>query len=82
MKSIEHESAASIQMKAHNIFNQYDTSFNSVVNIIDAAKEAAKCNPTLHINSEETDFFKINGDDINIADYVNMGKVDFGDVAV
>ena len=64
------------------IFTKYDTSFNSVANIIDAAKEAVKCNPTLHINSEETDFFKINGDDISAADYVNMGKVDFGDVAV
>ena len=82
MKNIEHESSASIQMKAHNIFNQYDTSFNSSANIIDAVKEVVKCNPTMHINSEETDFFKINGDDISVADYVNMGKVDFGDVAV
>lgn len=46
------------------------------------AERALNCTPVFEISSESTDFFKVSVEGCSIKDYSNMGKIDFGDVAV
>lgn len=51
--------------------------------IIKKAKEALVSEPKFVINAADpTDFFSYTTDDCKIENYANMGKIDFGDVAV
>lgn len=52
------------------------------VAIFDMAKIAIESKPKFRVRGGELDFFKITIDDCCIEDYSNMGKIDFGEVAV
>ena len=45
------------------------------------AVSVVNCKPKFVVNGS-TKFFEVNGDDCYISDYVSMGKIDFGEVAV
>ena len=45
------------------------------------AISAVNCKPKFVVNGS-TKFFEVNGDDCYVSDYVSMGKIDFGEVAV
>lgn len=50
---------------------------------VDNARRALECTPTFTVaDTAPTDFFKVTVEDCEICDYANMGKIDFGDVAV
>lgn len=54
-----------------------------VISILDRAKSACSTEPKYIINAENPyDFFSYTADDCVLVDYENMGKVDFGNVAV
>lgn len=50
--------------------------------LTDMAMAALNCTPEFVIDSDITDFFAIDADKCKVNDYCNMGKIDFGDVAV
>ena len=74
----------------------FDTDFDSVLkleeeagkenpsakDIQDRVTKALACTPHFEIHSENTDFFSYTAEDCKIEDYCNMGKIDFGDIAV
>lgn len=76
--------------KANILANDAQTAFQdnpadidmSACGIITRAITALKSDPKFSVNINETDFFKINGDDCCIDNYANMGKIDFGEVAI
>jgi len=53
-----------------------------ITDMIEKAKRVLLSVPTFVINSESTNFFSYTAEDCKVEDYANMGKVDFGDVAV
>lgn len=44
--------------------------------------ETVECKPEFKINTESTNFWDIKPEDCEVVDYKNLGKIDFGDVAV
>ena len=82
MCSIGNRSQNTIQMKAHNIINNYDTIFNTYLELIEQAKEALNCKPFFEVDCVSNNFFEATPDCCMTKDYNNMGKIDFGEVAV
>lgn len=50
--------------------------------LVNKAMEVVDSKPHFEIYTDDTDFFKYNADVCKVEDYINMGKIDFGDVAV
>lgn len=72
---------ASIAMAKHNERNT-DTTY-TYNEIMDLAKKTIECDPQFTVDWKQySDFFDVKQTDCHIKDYVNMGKIDFGDVAV
>lgn len=49
--------------------------------LIDRAMKSLNSEP-IFVTPDTTDFFEVNGEDCRIENYENMGKIDFGEVAV
>lgn len=54
----------------------------NIYELIIFANEVLESKPEFVIEAESTDFFSYNADSCKIVNYSNMGKIDFGDVAV
>lgn len=50
--------------------------------LVQKAHGVLASNPHFVVDTDATDFFAYNADACRVEDYVNMGKIDFGDVAV
>lgn len=48
----------------------------------DKIKECISCNPHFVCNTESKSFWDVRPEDCKVEDYVNLGKVSFGDIAV
>ena len=66
---------AALAVKTHKLNMSEDE-------LVEKAKKALESVPNFVVATAETDFFAYNADDCYVEDYVHMGKIDFGDVAV
>ena len=82
MQSIGNRTQNTIKMIAHGIAENYDTPFNSYIDIISAAKESLKSKPSFCVDCSSKNFFEVSDKDCSIFNYQSMGKIDFGEVAV
>lgn len=60
----------------------YDKASVDCIKDFDLIKETVECTPHFVVNSDSTSFWDVKPEDCIIEDYKNLGKIDFGDVAV
>jgi thymidylate synthase len=68
---------------AEDVIKLFPESYSTVNELIIKAKKALESVPHFEIYADNPyDFFSYTADNCKVEDYVNMGKIDFGDVAV
>lgn len=68
--------------KAEALHDKFPKAGSTASNIYNRATIALNCVPQFLINTDKTDFFAYDADVCYVDSYENMGKIDFGDVAV
>ena len=81
LKAVQANVFQSLQNNLAKQICQLSNDYASEEEVIAKAKQAAYSKPVFHAPKDKS-FFSVTADECRIEDYVNMGKIDFGEVAV